>query len=768
MPLRFHAILSFLLFLLPLAVFSQEAGLPPVARSVRPILVGVDFSGNSSISSAELESVVQSTATGTSFYTRLARRVHPVSERLSLFLRMRAAEVREFRYLNKAVVETDKEAIARLYRERGFHEVQVRAGYAIDTAQNTARVRFEVREGERAIIWGVSFEGLEDIPAELRSRVEQAPYLRPDASVDIVNIDLEIRRALDLLKNSGYAFATQLRPPRVIYCYAPECETPRDSIIIYLFPGTRYRFGPTAVRHDTVSGKRLVSEDLIRDQIEYQPGEWFSWRKVEETRRSLYRLGVFEQLSVDTTGPITGDTLPMKIGYRLRDQYEMEVSGEVSAAPRGDEIILAAGTAARFTRLNLFGRGIRASVGTRLQGQLERLWFPKFAGAEWGLDGRLDVPKPVLIPSDVVSLSAGYGRAVEDRINSQDLLSTRFNAGVELGWALSSYTLLTGVTARLLYQNNSYDGVGEYIRAKADALIDEVTLPDGCTPEEVRQDLDNIVETLARTIYRVQVLQGDSPELAPSAQARELSNQLSHTAIVGVSATGDHRNDFFSPTKGYFAEARLDLGITGAAVGGFVRGEVDGRYFIPSGARNTWGMRLHLGAIGQFGGFPLTPIGSRFHAGGANSIRGWGVREMLVTTLPETFGDSCTAPVYQAILDDSRRLLGGLMLLEGSVEYRARWSDSWVGIFFLDLGNAYFQNYNLDKEIANLSTIVQNIGVATGINIGFDTPAGPIRGGLGIPLWNPIDYRPGRQGIWQHPLVFFKDVAFQFTIGHAF
>lgn len=768
MALRFPVILFLLLFLVPPVVTAQETGTPvPVARSVRPILVGVEFSGNSSISTAELESVVQSKGTSASLYNTLARRVYPISERISAFLRMRARDVREFRYLNKAVVEADKEAIVRLYRERGFHQVQVRAGYGLDTANNTATVVFEIREGERATIWGVDFEGIDEIPEELRTAITEAPYLKPGDPVDIVNVDLEVRRALDLLRNSGYAFASQIRPPRVLYCYLPECETPQDSIIIYLFPGTRYKFGETVVRHDTISGKRQVNEDLIRDQIQYKRGEWFSWNAVEETRRSLYRLGVFEQLSVDTLGAITGDSLQMRIAYRLRDQYELEVSLEGGVAPRSDETVWTVGPAARFNWLNIGGRGIRFSTGARLQARVLSLWPFELAEVEWGVDGRIDVPKPLLIPADVASLSAGYSRAVEDRVGLDELLSTRLSLGAELGWALPSHTLITGVNARLLYQNNRYYGVGEYIRAKADALIDQVDLPEGCSTEEVRKDLDNIVETLARTIYRVQVLQGDSPELAPSREAQEQNARLSETFIIGISGTGDHRNDFFAPTEGYFAEARADLGITGGFIGGFLRGEFDGRYFHPVGARNTLAFRGHLGAIGQFGGFPLTPIGSRFHAGGANSIRGWGVREMLITSPPEAFGDSCTAPIYEAILDDSRRLLGGLVLIEGSAEYRMRVTESLVSIFFLDVGNAYFQNYSQDKDLLSLGTIIENLGVATGINAGFDTPAGPIRFGFGIPLWNPIDFKPGRQGIWQHPLVL-KHFTLQFTIGHAF
>lgn len=771
MKLRLHAILLILIVFAPRAGIAQGPGTPPptIGRSVRPILTAIEFQGNSAVSDGELEGRIQSRATSASILNTFARRVYPISERIALFLRMKAREEQELRYLNRAVIEEDKAAILALYDERGYHQAQVRVGYGIDTAGNTAVIRFEIREGERASIWGVRFTGIESLPPDIRSRIVEAPHLRPGSAFDVANVDLEVRRDLDILRNSGYAFASELRGPEVPMCPPERCGTPKDSIIIHLFPGNRYRFAGTRVFHDTVSGKQLVNEGLIRDQMEYKPGEWFSWRKVDETRRNLYRLGVFEQVSIDTLSPVRGDSLAIRIGYRLRDQNEIELSAEAGIAPRADETVVTVGPAVRYTRLNFLGRGIRASVGARMQARvahfLDSVAFLDLDEVEFGIDGRMDIPSPPIPLADVASLTAAYARAVEDRAAAARLVSNRISFGIELGMSLPSYTFINGITARILYQINRYHGVENFIRAKANELVDEV-VHDTCQAE-VRDNLDDIVETLARTIYRIQVLQGDSPDLAPSQRAAEENEKLGRTFILGGSLLGDHRNDYFSPTDGYLVEGRLDVGLTGGFIGGFVRGEFDFRNFNPVGARNTIATRVHLGAIGQFGGFPLTPIGSRFHAGGAHSIRGWGAREMLVTSPPEELGDECSAPVFEAILEDSRRLLGGLMLLELSAEYRKRFDDTWVGMVFIDAGNAYFQNYNQDKDLVSVGTIVENIGVATGVNVGFETPAGPVRFGVGIPIWNPIDFKPGRQAIWQHPLVL-KHFAVQFSIGHAF
>ncbi len=789
MTLKSCVILSVLLLGAVQFCAGQTTGSPPsnsAFRSVRPILVSIKFSGNASISSQDLERRILSKPTSRSVLNRFARMVQPLSNRVTYYLRARAAEGLELRYLNAVLVEEDRKALLRLYNERGFHTVQIRAVYGIDTARNIAALRFNIIEGDRAVVWGTRFVGLDGIPNELRKRIKETKYLRPGAPFDVVNVNLETRRVLDILQNNGYAFATERRIPEVPQCTPedPECDDYRDSIIFHINPGSRFRFGNTKINHDirsrrdTGDRKTGVSESLIYDLVDYQPGEWFSWQKVSETRRKLYRLGVFEQISTDTNGiSESGDSLGMEIFYRLRNQNEIEGSVELSVEQRPSGLIFTVGLASNYTKLNPFGRATRTSIGGRLQGQPlinEDMKLLSFKEAEWGGDLSIDIPRPPipLIKPDVIGVNLGYTRALEDREGDAGLLSDRRFAGIELGVSLPSYTLVNGMSYRLVYQKNQYFGVEDYINAKADALLEEVDLPDGCSPDAIRED---IVKTLARTIYRVQVLQGDNPELSLNEQISEQSELLEQTLIFGGSIVGDHRNSFFTPTDGYYLEGRFDIGSTGAfsPIGGFLRLEGDARYFLPVGDSNTIAFRGHLGTIMQFGQFPLTPVSNRFHAGGANSIRGWSGRSMLVTTPPETLTDTCSAPVLGALLTDSRRLLGGLGLLEGSVEWRAHlgvlsWLyESLVGAFFVDFGNAYFQNYNDDKDLVNLKSVYENLGVSAGIDIGVITPVGPIRAGYGYRLHDPIDKQPGDRWFWQHPLSL-SNGAFHFSIGYAF
>ncbi|MCB0712242.1 MAG: BamA/TamA family outer membrane protein [Ignavibacteriae bacterium] len=761
MFLRSLAIFAVLLLSnLPTLIAQGGGGKSPVTRSLRPILIDLVIEGNSTVSDVDILARIRSRATNRSNLDRYARIALPLSTRLAIFLKQKAGEESEFRYLNTSTVQEDKKAILALYKERGFHLAEVRAQYTVDTARNIGRLQYSIVEGSRAKVWGVRFDGLNNIPAELRTKIEDLQFLKSGSPFDVLNVDQELRRALTILRNNGYADAGERIPPKILFCSPPRCEEPQDSVLIFITPGLRYRFGTTTITHipvDTTGASPPVEESIIQSRLRYKPGEWYNQSTVDDSKRDLYRLLIFDLVSINKGAQSrVGDTLNMEITYTLNDSREIEGSLELSLSDRTDETVFAGGVAGRTTFKNILRRAIRGSVGGRFQTRLFA-----FDEIEFGVDGRLDVPVPQILPVDVLSIYANVGRGVEDRVNGVNLNSRRYAFGIDGGWHLPSSSIVTAISARTLYQSNSYTNVEEYIRAKAVSRLSEVVLPDTCDTEAL---VDQIIPALARDIYRVQVLQGDSPDLKPNQDAREKGSALENTFILGLTALGDHRNNIFSPTEGYYLEGRFDVGLTGDFAGGFVKFELDYRRFLPGSKGSVWAFRVHGGAIGQFGGFPLTPIDSRFHAGGANSVRGWGGREMLVTTPPAEFAGTCADTILREVLNESRRLLGGLWLIEGSVEYRLRLNEVLVLVPFVDVGNAYFRNYSDDKDLVTFNTFVENLGLATGLNLGIETPAGPIRLGAGFPVYNPLDYQGADRWFWRHPL----SLAFQLSIGYAF
>ena len=114
--------------------------------------------------------------------------------------------------------------------------------------------------------------------------------------------------------------------------------------------------------------------------------------------------------------------------------------------------------------------------------------------------------------------------------------------------------------------------------------------------------------------------------------------------------------------------------------------------------------RAELG-VSLVGDFDVLPASQRFFAGGDNSVRGYGFKELG----PE---------------DAAGDVTGGKHLVVGSIEYEHPIRDKWSVAGFVDTGNA------LDNFADPLKT-------AIGLGIRWRSPIGPIRVDLAHPLDDP-------------------------------
>lgn len=117
--------------------------------------------------------------------------------------------------------------------------------------------------------------------------------------------------------------------------------------------------------------------------------------------------------------------------------------------------------------------------------------------------------------------------------------------------------------------------------------------------------------------------------------------------------------------------------------------------------------RLMIGGIRSGNNDHFIPVEDRFYAGGANSVRGWQRAEL-------------------GPLRDNGKPLGGSSVLQGSLELRIplAWKLSMVS--FLDFGNVWVDEFKYK---------LNDLAYATGGGIRFDTPIGPIRFDVGVPVW---------------------------------
>jgi hypothetical protein len=200
--------------------------------------------------------------------------------------------------------------------------------------------------------------------------------------------------------------------------------------------------------------------------------------------------------------------------------------------------------------------------------------------------------------------------------------------------------------------------------------------------------------------------------------------------------------DFRDPYLVSFIELQLRLHLTdrlvdprhGAVValtydlaGGIFGGQYDFHkatpevrgYWTPLRERLQLAMRAQLGFIVPFGDEPGAPFDLKYYLGGANTVRGWGLRRLSpsVSQCPGTEQEGC------------RRIpVGGYTSALGNVEIRVRaWKGLWV-VGFVDVGD-------VQADIATFHPT--RWSWSTGPALRYDSLIGTFRLDLGVRLHDP-------------------------------
>jgi outer membrane protein assembly complex protein YaeT len=159
----------------------------------------------------------------------------------------------------------------------------------------------------------------------------------------------------------------------------------------------------------------------------------------------------------------------------------------------------------------------------------------------------------------------------------------------------------------------------------------------------------------------------------------------------------------------------------------YVKLVLEGRGYLPVGKYGVLAAKLRWGGIQPLESTEYIPIFKRFFAGGADSVRGY---------------------PYQKLgpLDQYGNPIGGMTLVEGSLEWRFPLPKSFEGVLFTDFGNVFERSF----EVA-----WSNLRYTAGCGIRYLTLVGPLRLDFGYQL-NPPNQN------------FFNPYQFYFSIGQAF
>jgi outer membrane protein assembly factor BamA len=169
---------------------------------------------------------------------------------------------------------------------------------------------------------------------------------------------------------------------------------------------------------------------------------------------------------------------------------------------------------------------------------------------------------------------------------------------------------------------------------------------------------------------------------------------------------------------------------------------------------NSFAYHVGLGLAVPYGNARVLPFEKQYFSGGANSVRGWAVRNLGPGSFP---GDG-------NFLNHS-----GEIKFDASVELRSELFWKLQGAAFIDAGNIWTLRNNESQPGGQFrfNTFYKQIAVAYGLGLRLNMDFIVIRFDGGMKAINPV-YKSGRD---RYPLLhprFSRDFAFHFAVGYPF
>ena len=108
------------------------------------------------------------------------------------------------------------------------------------------------------------------------------------------------RRMLDFLRDNGFPQPSVLKSQVSV-----ELTTSEMHVTLTLDPGTPATFGPLEIR-----GLQRVEEDYLRQRIAWPEGERYSATRLEQIRRDLVAMNLYNSVALDLAAATPGGSLP--------------------------------------------------------------------------------------------------------------------------------------------------------------------------------------------------------------------------------------------------------------------------------------------------------------------------------------------------------------------------------------------------------------------------------------------------------------------------
>lgn len=667
---------------------------------------------------------------------------------------------------------------------KGFMDAQVEADATVSDDSTRIRVDYRLYPGKAHVIRNMAYE-FSDTAIERIVMADSANFtLNRGENLDRTALDAERTRLTALMRDAGYyGFSKEyitftadtaeqsldvdltmvVRPPRPLRHQAG-ASSEADSIathrryvinrIIFVAGSTRglRREDIAGAEGDTVNYKGItviypdrdhyLLPSALEEKCFLHRDMTYSTEAVNRTYESLAQLGIIKSINIDMvpTGFVDGTERLDAYIFLTRNKKQgvtFELEGTNSEGDFGFGVGVAYQHRDLARRSNLLTTKFRVNYES-LSGNLSNLINDRYT--EYAAEVGLTFPK-YMMPF--------LSRSFRQRSKASTELALSFNYQER-----PEYTrVIAGAAWK--YKWNTPDN---RVRRTWDLVdVNYVYLPES-TIDFINQIApDNPLlrysyedHFIMRTGYTINITNKQIAtslpgryRLQPSVYTLRASAETAGNLLYAISSLSNQRRD-----DGVYT-------VFGIQYSQYAKAEVD--YSLTLNLTNRHAFAFHAGfGIGvPYGNSRVLPFEKRFYAGGANGVRGWGVR----TLGPGSFDSRNSVTDFINQCGDIR--------LDLSAEYRAKLFWVFEGAAFIDAGNIWtIHNYeNQPGGMFHFNTFWKQIALAYGIGLRMDFSYFLLRFDLGVKAHNPAM----NQERWPiiHPR-WKRDTSFHFSVGYPF
>jgi outer membrane protein insertion porin family len=593
-------------------------------------------------------------------------------------------------------IQIDLNALQSFYTANGFFQAKFSYRYEIDTVDNEADLTYVVEENTPSTFGDFHLFGFNHVPDYMMDFIIRDVYVDQQVRYNQEDVQIRIDKVITILNNLGFLYADF--DSMVVF---KDTVNNKADMNYYFTPGIQYSIDSIIVKKSG-EGSDYVEEQLVRDLTGLKLGDIFNLEKIRRSQVRLYRTGIFNSVTLSTPDEdsVSSSNIPLivdgTIGLMNELSPEIIMNNQQSA--------FNIGLGATYVRKNFLGKARKLTISSSFGIQdIFNIEFggliKKFSFRDTTLlgyfDSRIVLEQPFRYARPIYATLENYV-TIDKQVFYNN---TRYGSKLSLEFEMPRYTFLN-----FLKTSYNVEVSNEVYRTFNDSLSKKLISIIGA--EFGSSNIDNIVFPTRGYNLSFQIEEANSlPYLIYKAFDDEFNDALFYKAVITGSIFGS-----YGRIRNYIFATKLKIG-----------------YLQPF--------------VGDYGGIPLNRT---FYAGGSNSVRGWRARDLI----PDK------APDVPSFLSDIGK--GGTFLVEGSIESRLRFAESFGTAVFVDYGNTWigYNDFRFDR-----------VAVATGFGVRYYSPVAPFRLDFGFKLYDP-DTKKVLWNNWDKSV--FKNIEIHFGIGEAF